>query len=151
MVAGTEGGGSEAEAKSFLATLNSTCAAGKGVVSCLSLADVAIWSAIYAGFGPDGALSTSAKNEYANVVAWFEYMSETKVCSNAVASLRCRSAITLLPPTQPKDASAEKFYITTAINYTNGNPHMGHAYEATHSENFTQHALNLFVEGVMQR
>ncbi len=26
-------------------------------------------------------------------------------------------------------AAAEKFYITTAINYTNGNPHIGHAYE----------------------
>jgi methionyl-tRNA synthetase len=24
----------------------------------------------------------------------------------------------------------EPFYITTAINYTNGDPHMGHAYEA---------------------
>eukprot|EP00038_Savillea_parva_P026234 m.52561 g.52561 ORF g.52561 m.52561 type:complete len:709 (-) comp7380_c1_seq1:230-2356(-) len=31
-----------------------------------------------------------------------------------------------------KGASAvqEKFYLTTAINYTNGNPHVGHAYEA---------------------
>ena len=26
--------------------------------------------------------------------------------------------------------ATEKFYITTAINYTNGPPHMGHAYEA---------------------
>ena len=28
----------------------------------------------------------------------------------------------------------DKFYITTAINYTNGNPHMGHAYEAITSD-----------------
>lgn len=28
------------------------------------------------------------------------------------------------------DVIPEKFYITTAINYTNGDPHMGHAYEA---------------------
>ena len=29
---------------------------------------------------------------------------------------------------------SEKFYITTAINYTNGAPHMGHAYEAVTSD-----------------
>jgi methionyl-tRNA synthetase len=29
---------------------------------------------------------------------------------------------------------AEKFYLTTAINYTNGNPHMGHAYEGLTSD-----------------
>ena len=61
-------------------------------------------------------------------------MSELKVCSNAVAAVRCRSAITLLPPAAPKDPSDEKFYITTAINYTNGKPHMGHAYEAVTSD-----------------
>lgn len=26
---------------------------------------------------------------------------------------------------------SQRFYITTAINYTNGNPHMGHAYEVS--------------------
>ena len=26
--------------------------------------------------------------------------------------------------------SESKFYITTAINYTNGSPHFGHCYEA---------------------
>ena len=34
-----------------------------------------------------------------------------------------------------KDSPAgEKFYLTTAINYTNGPPHMGHAYEAISSD-----------------
>jgi len=28
----------------------------------------------------------------------------------------------------------ERFYITTAISYTNGNPHFGHAYEAVTSD-----------------
>jgi hypothetical protein len=30
--------------------------------------------------------------------------------------------------------AGEKFYLTTAINYTNGAPHMGHAYEAVTSD-----------------
>lgn len=36
------------------------------------------------------------------------------------------------PPRQPERVAAagEKFYATTAINYTNGKPHIGHAYEA---------------------
>jgi len=34
----------------------------------------------------------------------------------------------------PSDPSAETFSITTAINYANGAPHMGHAYEAVGSD-----------------
>jgi methionyl-tRNA synthetase len=35
------------------------------------------------------------------------------------------------PPVQPVKVTVdERFYITTAINYTNGKPHIGHAYEA---------------------
>ena len=30
----------------------------------------------------------------------------------------------------PSSASEERFYLTTAINYTNGDPHLGHVYEA---------------------
>ena len=30
----------------------------------------------------------------------------------------------------PKNSDAKRFYITTAINYPNGEPHIGHAYEA---------------------
>jgi valyl-tRNA synthetase len=33
-----------------------------------------------------------------------------------------------------EDSSVQSFYITTAINYTNGPAHMGHAYEATTSD-----------------
>ncbi|GBG24392.1 Methionine--tRNA ligase [Hondaea fermentalgiana] len=40
----------------------------------------------------------------------------------------------LVAPACPAQADEavrnEKFYLTTAINYTNGDPHMGHAYEA---------------------
>lgn len=32
------------------------------------------------------------------------------------------------------DAGGENYYVTTAINYTNGPPHMGHAYEAVTSD-----------------
>jgi glutathione S-transferase len=129
-----EAGGAEAETRTFLQKLNASCSAGKPLLSVLSLADVAIWAGLYAGFGPGGSLSKDTKDEYPNVAAWFDHMSETKVCANAVAVVRCRKAITLLPPPVPKDASEEKYYITTAINYTNGNPHMGHAYEAVTSD-----------------
>jgi len=134
LVAGKEAGGSEAEARTFLAQMNGTCEAGKGVCGAISLADISTWAGLYAGFGPGGALPAGTKAEYPKVAAWFAFMSELKVCSNAVAAVRCRSAITLLPPAAPKDPSAEKFYITTAINYTNGKPHMGHAYEAVTSD-----------------
>eukprot|EP01052_Picozoa_sp_SAG31_P022408 SAG31_NODE_1781_length_7282_cov_1.770291_5_plen_212_part_00 len=41
------------------------------------------------------------------------------------------------PPAVATGAAAvasEKFYLTTAINYTNGPPHIGHAYEAVTSD-----------------
>ena len=38
------------------------------------------------------------------------------------------------PSTAPKSGKGEKFYLTTAINYTNGPPHVGHAYEAITSD-----------------
>lgn len=34
----------------------------------------------------------------------------------------------------PSDHSEEKYYLTTAIAYTNGNPHIGHAYEFLSSD-----------------
>lgn len=33
-----------------------------------------------------------------------------------------------------EEAQQDKYYITTAINYTNGQPHLGHAYEAITSD-----------------
>ena len=37
----------------------------------------------------------------------------------------------------------DKFYITTAINYMNGPPHIGHAYEAITADVFARyHRLN---------
>lgn len=68
------------------------------------------------------------------VVDWFGAVSEAKCCKDALRRLGTKRPSALLPPTPPKDASSEKFYITTAINYTNGNPHMGHAYEAVTSD-----------------
>lgn len=37
-------------------------------------------------------------------------------------------------------SSEERFYLTTAINYTNGPAHMGHAYEAATSDVIARHA-----------
>jgi methionyl-tRNA synthetase len=34
----------------------------------------------------------------------------------------------------PADPSSERFCVTTAINYANGLPHMGHAYEAVSAD-----------------
>lgn len=53
----------------------------------------------------------------------------------------------LLPPSggggvsfpPPSDPSAERFCITTAINYANGLPHMGHAYEAVSSDSIARY------------
>ena len=47
------------------------------------------------------------------------------------AAARCAAASAVAPPA-PKApiAALGRFYITTAINYANGPPHMGHAYEA---------------------
>jgi hypothetical protein len=43
-------------------------------------------------------------------------------------------------PDKNKDAAGPTFYITTAINYTNGPAHMGHAYEATTSDCIARYA-----------
>ena len=40
----------------------------------------------------------------------------------------------LVPPQHPAAPCTGKYYVTTAINYTNGAPHMGHAYEAVTSD-----------------
>eukprot|EP01049_Picozoa_sp_SAG25_P004221 SAG25_NODE_260_length_10806_cov_39.327356_8_plen_569_part_00 len=45
-------------------------------------------------------------------------------------------------PQAPRPAAAkpsEKFYLTTAINYTNGPPHMGHAYEGVTADVITRY------------
>jgi len=43
-------------------------------------------------------------------------------------------------PCTAKEVSGATFYITTAINYTNGPAHMGHAYEATTSDCIARYA-----------
>ena len=39
-----------------------------------------------------------------------------------------------------KETKGNSFYLTTAINYTNGPAHMGHAYEATTSDALSRYA-----------
>ena len=48
---------------------------------------------------------------------YFLVLSDTNTSGRQI---RCKQPSSLLPPVTPKDASHEKFYITTAINYTNG-------------------------------
>lgn len=45
-------------------------------------------------------------------------------------------AVSFAPPTDP---SGELFTLTTAINYANGLPHMGHAYEAVSSDSIARY------------
>lgn len=42
------------------------------------------------------------------------------------------------------DADKEKYYITTAINYTNGAAHMGHAYEAATADAIARYARLIY-------
>jgi len=56
--------------------------------------------------------------------------SSVGVCAVDGAALRLKQMV----ETPPADPSAEKFCVTTAINYANGAPHMGHAYEAVSSD-----------------
>ena len=41
---------------------------------------------------------------------------------------------TSIPTESKQSEDDDRFYITTAINYTNGLPHIGHAYEAVTSD-----------------
>ena len=46
-------------------------------------------------------------------------------------------------PAPPAAPSAETFCVTTAINYANGAPHMGHAYEAVSADVIARYHLSL--------
>mmetsp|Transcript_54949 Transcript_54949/g.112203 ORF Transcript_54949/g.112203 Transcript_54949/m.112203 type:complete len:903 (+) Transcript_54949:99-2807(+) len=126
----------KADTIAFLTKLEGTCAGKRGslLFSALSLADISIWSALYPALASGGLLPQEEKAKYPAVCEWFELVGETQPCKDAVVKLRWPAPKSLLIPGKPKDASAEQYYITTAINYTNGNPHMGHAYEAVMSD-----------------
>ena len=63
---------------------------------------------------------------------WFDELPAAATSSSSAASAATASGGSKLAKPAPKApiASLGRFYITTAINYANGPPHMGHAYEA---------------------
>ncbi|PFH32122.1 methionyl-tRNA synthetase [Besnoitia besnoiti] len=57
-------------------------------------------------------------------------LSQLPLPARAGAELTRQALLQTASPATGKPQAAEKFYVTTAINYTNGPPHMGHVYEA---------------------
>jgi methionyl-tRNA synthetase len=132
-------------------------AGGTASKTTRTLADVVVVSALFPLLGENRASGVRGVEGLADdllVVSWFESFFDTSdelmraqilsaldlskasavasynVAANDGAALLLRS-LSSLPPTDP---SKEKFCVTTAINYANGAPHMGHAYEAVSSD-----------------
>jgi len=120
------------DALAFLARLEQAVSAKRGapVLSALSLADITLWAGLYPALASGGVLPADERANYPAVLAWFAFMNDLTVCKDALIRTKTRTPRTLLTPFAPVDPAGQKFYITTAINYTNGIPHMGHAYEA---------------------
>ena len=104
-----------------------------------TLADVVIFASLYPVLAEGGMGGMPPR-----VVAWFDALAGTEAfasgCAAAKASASTAASLCAadgqavllerLASAPPKDPSGERFCITTAINYANGMPHMGHAYEA---------------------
>eukprot|EP00658_Telonema_sp_P-2_P025567 TRINITY_DN20299_c0_g8_i2.p1 TRINITY_DN20299_c0_g8~~TRINITY_DN20299_c0_g8_i2.p1 ORF type:complete len:911 (+),score=297.47 TRINITY_DN20299_c0_g8_i2:46-2733(+) len=93
-----------------------------------TLADLLVWSSVF-------ALQQEALP--ASVQQWSDRVSsECHATGIAAAAINCpRSAPEPeIVEEAPAAIRTQKFYLTTAINYTNGPPHMGHAYEGVTSD-----------------
>ena len=126
----------KSEALGFLSRLEGNCSSSKGrsVLSNLSVVDFYIWAGLYPFFGTGGLWTADERQKFPMIIEWFDSISSLPASKESLLRLKCKSAFALLSPTAPKDASKERYYISTAINYTNGNPHIGHAYEAITSD-----------------
>ena len=133
-------------------------AGGTASKTTRTLADVVVVAALFPLLGENRASGARGVERLADektlVVSWFESFFDTgdeltraqilsalelskasvsasyTVAANDGAALLLRS----LSSAPPLDPSSEKFCVTTAINYANGAPHMGHAYEAVSSD-----------------
>ena len=113
-----------------------------------TLADVAIYAALYPIFGEGGAGGVPNAPRGTPTAKWHAALAATPAfavgaetakasATHAVSAYAADGAALVLDrlaKQPPKDPSGEKFCITTAINYANGNPHMGHAYEAVSTD-----------------
>lgn len=118
-----------------LITLDETLFGSKSgflVGDSLTLADIFVWSSIY------------TSRIYSNAIEFLDSHPETKNYITLISSTpSAQAALHILFDGDlttshrrivPIDSPKEKFYLTTAINYTNGSPHIGHAYEAICSD-----------------
>mmetsp|Transcript_13108 Transcript_13108/g.55858 ORF Transcript_13108/g.55858 Transcript_13108/m.55858 type:complete len:393 (+) Transcript_13108:114-1292(+) len=149
----TEVGFGDENTKTFV-----SIAGGTASKTTRTLADVVVVAALFPLLGENRASGVRGVERLADektlVVSWFESFFDTgdeltraqilsalelskasvsasyTVAANDGAALLLRS-LSSAPPTDP---SKEKFCVTTAINYANGAPHMGHAYEAVSSD-----------------
>mmetsp|Transcript_27877 Transcript_27877/g.68544 ORF Transcript_27877/g.68544 Transcript_27877/m.68544 type:complete len:905 (-) Transcript_27877:84-2798(-) len=108
----------------------------------VTLADVVVWCALYPVLAEGGVPGGPAALHPVTVV-WFNALAAHPAFVAGVAASRssgntaaqlCAAdgqamVLEQLSQAPPVDPSGEKFCITTAINYANGVPHMGHAYE----------------------
>lgn len=121
-----------------------------------TLADVAIYASLYPALGESKAAGlVNCVADDSLTMRWFnslESESSSRAFSSKIAAGAFNakaSAVTAagvvsvdgnvlklqqMVDAVPVDPSNEKFSITTAINYANGAPHMGHAYEAVSSD-----------------
>lgn len=113
-----------------------------------SLADVVVYSALFPVLGEDRAAGVAGLDaldaDAPRVAAWFARCGAidafiagagcARSSATTAASLCAQdghaAVLAAMADAEPTDPSGEKFCITTAINYANGAPHMGHAYEA---------------------
>ena len=114
----------------------------------VTLADVVVFVALYPVFADGGAAIPGAADALSTAssptAAWHARTAANAEVAAALELSKASAATTAAfyaadgrdaqlaraATAPPADPSAEKFCITTAINYANGAPHMGHAYEA---------------------
>ena len=113
-----------------------------------SNSEIAFFSSTYPVFANGSEMfgktsSTSPTPQFDSVYAWFKAFSKQPFVQKAVKKAKTTPSIAFLFAAQeaqnvldlknasnpPKDPSKDSFSLTTAINYANGAPHMGHAYE----------------------
>ena len=112
-----------------------------------SLADVVVYSALFPVLGEDALRASPVSTPSTSTRRASPRGSRGAARRRVIAGAGCaRSSATTaaslcaqdgqaavlaaMANAEPTDPSGEKFCITTAINYANGAPHMGHAYEA---------------------
>jgi len=106
-------------------------------VGATAATDCLLCGSLYAVLGGDGGGADRVKVPAA-VKSWFGAVEKSEAfreglersCAGEMGCARLLAGLMPLSGLRKPRARAAKFYVTTAINYANGAPHMGHAYEA---------------------